>query len=143
MKRWVQILVFLLIYPVLLIAQEENYGYVAIYQDSRINSLIEKHIFINEHFLLNKENHAIEGYRLQIFFESGNNSSTQARQIKEEFEKKYKSIPAYITWKAPNFRVRVGDFRTRMEAEGFLQKIIQDYPNVWIIKDEINFPNLN
>ncbi|MBE9491698.1 MAG: SPOR domain-containing protein [Bacteroidetes bacterium] len=143
MKRWVQVLGFLLIYPALLVAQEENHGYVAIYQDSRINSLIEKHIFINEHFLLNKENHAIEGYRLQIFFESGNNSSTQARQIKEEFEKKYKSVPAYITWKAPNFRVRVGDFRTRMEAEGFLQKIIQNYPNAWIIKDEINFPNLN
>jgi hypothetical protein len=60
-----------------------------------------------------------------------------------EFEEKYPDIGVYLTWKAPNFKVRVGDFGTRMEAEGFLNKIKKDYPIAWVIKDKIKFPISN
>lgn len=126
-----------------LTAQDAQEGYVNIVQDSRVDMLVEKHIEMNEFLLKNPDHNGVEGYRVQIFFESGNKSSTAAREIMEEFEEKYTEIPSYLTWKAPNFRVRVGDFRTRMEAEGFLQKIINVYPNAWVIKDKINFPRLN
>ena len=55
----------------------------------------------------------------------------------------YPEIPAYVSWKAPNYRVRVGDFRSRLEAEKVLQSILIGYPNAWVIKDEINFPVMN
>ena len=38
------------------------------------------------------------------------------------------------------YRVRVGDFRTRLEAEKFLRKISRKYPGAWVIQDYINFP---
>lgn len=124
-------------------SQNDSEGRINIIQDNRIDTLLARHIEINEHFLKNADHKDIDGYRIQIFFESGNRSSTSAREIIEKFEEKYPDNRAYLTWKAPNFRVRVGDFRTRIEAEGFLQRIIYDYPNAWVIKDKINFPSLN
>ena len=118
-------------------------GQLNIVQDSRVDELMEKHKQMNEMLMSNPDHSGVEGYRVQIFFESGNKSSEAAREIMEEFEENHPEIPTYLTWKAPNFRVRVGDFRTRMEAEGVLQKILKDYPNAWVIKDKINFPSLN
>jgi hypothetical protein len=90
----------------------------------------------------NPDNKAIPGYRIQIFFDSGINSSDRAKQARDEFLFLFPDIPAYVSWKAPNYRVRVGDFRNRLEAEKMLQSIIIGYPNAWVIKDEINFPIL-
>jgi hypothetical protein len=129
-----------LIVPSMAFAQD---GQVNIVQDSRVDELLERHKQMNELLMSNPDHSGIDGYRVQIFFESGNKSSEAAREIKEEFEENYPAVDAYLTWKAPNFRVRVGDFRTRMEAEGFLQRILKDYPNAWVIKDKINFPSLN
>jgi hypothetical protein len=38
--------------------------------------------------------------------------------------------------------VRVGDYRTRLEAEAFLKRISGNYPNAFVVKDEIDFPKL-
>lgn len=118
-------------------------GSAEIIQDPRIGALITLHKDVNAYILSNPDNYQIEGYRVQIFFDSGNNSSTKAKNVKEKFTLKYEKIPVYISWKAPNFRVRVGDFRTRIQAYGFLHRIIRYYPNAWVIKDEIKFPILN
>jgi hypothetical protein len=63
--------------------------------------------------------------------------------VRNGFALLFPEIPAYVSWKAPNYRVRVGDYRTRLEAEKAMQMIMIDYPNAWVIKDEINFPVIN
>jgi len=106
-------------------------------QDVRINTLISKHIAFNE----NKA--CIKGFRIQIFFDSGNNSKSGAVTAINEFKNKYSKTEAYLTFQEPNYKVRVGDFRTRMDAQRFLHKIIEEYPNAFIVIDnEINLPNL-
>ncbi len=115
-------------------------GEVKVVQDPRIDTILMKHLEMNEALLLNEDNYAIEGFRIQIFEESGNRSSTQAREVMTEFSNKYPDVPVYLTWKAPNFKVRVGDFGTRLEAEGFLNKIKRNYPIAWVIRDKIKFP---
>ena len=123
------------------VAQDE--GYVVIIQDPAIDTILQKHIEMNETLLLNTDNFAIDGYRIQIFEESGNKSSTRAREVMAEFSTKYPDIPVYLSWQAPNFKVRVGDFGTRMEAEGFLNKIKRSYPIAWVIRDKIKYPVIN
>ena len=120
--------------------QSDDGGSVVIVQDARIDTVLMKHIEMNEALLLDDDNYAIDGFRIQIFEESGNRSSTQAREVMSEFSLKYTEIPVYLTWQAPNFKVRVGDFGTRMEAEGFLKKVKRDYPIAWVIRDKIKFP---
>ena len=121
-----------------LISQEarKDTGNIRLIQDDQVDLLVSKHIQINQ----NRK--GIDGFRIQIFFDSGNNSKTRAQSIYESFQFKYPNVGAYLTFKTPNYKVRVGDFRTKLDAQRFLNEIIPDYPNAWIIEDQINFPKV-
>lgn len=142
MKKCIFTAFIMLISCVLLIGQENNNGHIKIFQDNRIDTLIEKHIELNKSFESNINNDGITGYRIQIFFDSGNNSKTLATKVMEEFIEAYPNVDVYITFREPYYRVRVGDFRTKMEALAFLRKIDSKYNNAWIIKDKISYPEL-
>jgi hypothetical protein len=107
-----------------------------IFQDDKVDLLVCKHI------QLNRLNNGLDGFRIQIFFDSGNNSKTNAKAIYDAFTLKYPMVRAYLTFKAPNYKVRVGDFRTKLDAQRFLNEIITDYPSAWIIADQINLPQV-
>ena len=116
-------------------AQTTYPGNVQVYQDSRIPALVNKHIHMS------KEGR-IDGYRVQIFFDSGPNSKNRAAGKKGQFVAMYSRVSAYLTWDTPNYKVRVGDFRTRMDAEGFKAKIIESFPDAFVVRDNINYPDL-
>jgi hypothetical protein len=127
----------LICFPVLNCFSQENKnmkGDIRIIQDDRVDLLVSKHIRINQ----NRK--GMDGFRIQIFFDSGNNSKTKAQSIYEGFKAKYPEMRAYLSFKSPNYKVRVGDFRTRLDAHRFLNEIIDQYPNAWIIADIINLP---
>ncbi|MFA4852936.1 MAG: SPOR domain-containing protein [Bacteroidales bacterium] len=108
-----------------------------IVQDARISTLVAKHVAFNE------SRGSIKGFRIQIFFDSGNNSKNKAITAMNEFKAKHPKTEAYLMFLEPNYKVRVGDFRSRMDAQHFLYKIAEEYPNAFIVKDdEINFPNM-
>ena len=77
---------------------------------------------------------------------SGLSKTSEIKEFREfvkiEFEEEYEDVPAYITFGEPYYRVRVGDFRTRLDAEKFLQRIYRTYPNAWVTRDKINLPVL-
>jgi hypothetical protein len=109
-----------------------------IVSDSRVTSLVAKHIAFNE------ARGSIKGFRIQIFFDSGNNSKSKAVSAMNEFKSKHSKVGAYLMFQEPNYKVRVGDFRTRMDAQRFLHEIAEDYPNAFVVKDnEINYPDVD
>jgi hypothetical protein len=97
---------------------------------------------VSKHIQINQNRKGIDGFRIQIFFDSGNNSKTRAKSVYESFLAKYPNIGTYLTFKTPNYKVRVGDFRTKLDAQRFLNGILTDYPNAWIIEDQINLPKV-
>ncbi len=101
--------------------------------DARIDTLLQLHKLQNKKFPV------IPGYRIQIYKESGNAALNNALTIRDKFEKRY-NVPAYITFNEPYYRVRVGDFRTRLDAIRFLGEIKRAYPLAWEIKDDIQIP---
>lgn len=112
-------------------------GEIKIIQDPRIDSLVQMHIE------LNKKNPNIAGWRINIFFETGNNSKKMAMEAKAKFVQSYTEVPCYVVFQEPYYKVRVGDYRTEMEAEKFLKEIVDEYPNSFVVEDEINFPALD
>lgn len=110
---------------------------VSIYQDGEIQALVLRHI------TLNKKQGGISGYRVEIFSETGYGAKDAAENARKEFEKKYESIPAYVVWDGINFKVRIGDFRSRDEAKRTMFEISPDYPFTFMVKEMINFPKLN
>jgi hypothetical protein len=125
------------------LAQYNSEGRVVVIQDKLVDTVLHQYEALRLRIMENPDNKAIPGYRIQIFSDSGINSSDRAKQARDQFLFMFPDIQAYVSWKAPNYRVRVGDFKIRLEAEKVLQTIINDYPNAWVIKDEINFPLMN
>lgn len=75
-----------------------------------------------------------KGFRVQIF--SGSNRS-DAVAAQNSFLRQYKEMGAYLSFEEPNYRVKVGDFRTRSEANAFLQKIRGRYQNVFVFVEDV------
>lgn len=82
--------------------------------------------------------HPLRGYRVQIFL----GERTAAENMKRGFLQQHPEIPAYLSWLAPNFKLRVGDFRTRLEAEKLLHELRSAYPGCFIVPDEVEMPRL-
>lgn len=104
-------------------------GEVHIDADPRIEKLMTSY---GEH------KHVQRGYRVQIFL----GDRRTAEETKRSFLQKNPDIPAYLSWLAPNFRLRVGDLRTRLEAERLLRDVKAQYPGSYIVPDEIEMPAL-
>ena len=90
----------------------------------------------------NMKRDGISGYRVEIYFSSALNAREQAFKKKKEFLSKYGDYNVHIKYTAPNFRVRVGDFRTKNEALKLHKKVQKDYPGAFIVPDIIDFPLL-
>lgn len=112
-------------------------GTLEIVQDSRIPMLIERHITLNSNLP-----GIMDGYRIQIYFDSGSDSKKRAMDVRADFVSRYPGIPAYLSFQEPFFKVRIGDYRIKLEADGQLQKILVNYPNAYVVRDRINYPVL-
>jgi hypothetical protein len=95
-----------------------------------INSTISIDQLINEKRKVNPSISLNERYKIQIF--SGENE--KAKKIIIQFKQEFKNIDATIIFKTPNYKVWVGSFKTRMEAERNLIEIKKKYKNVLLIK---------
>lgn len=99
--------------------------------DVAVNAMVERHVEFNNRVK------TIPGFRVQIASFSGANSKNSAFSLRDRFVIDYPDVQAYIVFDEPNFKVKVGDFRTRLEAYAFLQQIKEVYKG-YIIKDNIN-----
>jgi hypothetical protein len=89
---------------------------------------------VNRHKSLNEQKKTVPGYRIQIYFGS---QRTKANETKASFMQKYPDYNAYIIYQQPNFKIRVGDFRTRLEAYRLYKELQAEYESAFIIRDEI------
>lgn len=103
---------------------------VKILADERINKLLE----IKKSNALNSP--GLPGYRIQLYY----GPRSEALEYQAEFLKLFPEIPCYMIYDAPNFKVRVGDFRGRYEARRMHLGLKEDFPDSFILKDQINLP---
>lgn len=80
------------------------------------------------------------GYRVQIYFGA---VRQKASEVKLEFNSKFPGVPAYLTYQQPNFKVRVGDYRSRFEAQKFLKEIDGMFPSGFIVPEDVKLPPIH
>ncbi|MFT5336825.1 MAG: hypothetical protein ACI9YL_000825 [Luteibaculaceae bacterium] len=80
----------------------------------------------------------IPGFRVQLFF----GERDEAQQIRTKFLKSFPDMEAEIDYLAPNFRVRVGKFRSHLDAYRFHSIIKSNFQGSYIVQDKIDFPEL-
>jgi len=112
-------------------------GNIEFIQDPRVDRLVKKHIGFSD------AKDGMDGYKIQIYFDSGNGSKSKAYGQKAKFLSKYPDVGADMVYQEPNYKVRVGNFRTRMEAQGFLNEIKGDFESAFIVIDVIDLPDID
>jgi hypothetical protein len=77
------------------------------------------------------------GYRLQIY--SGSNRSA-AFAAQARFNREFPEMRTYISYREPNFKVKAGDFRSRLEAEKMKSQLQSSFSAMFIVSEKINPP---
>ena len=94
-------------------------GTVTVNQDPQIDALL----------LLKKDvNRNTKMFKIQIY----NGSRTGAEYARNEFRRYYSSWPVSMTYETPNYKIWVGNFRSRIEADRALKKIKRKYIKAFI-----------
>ncbi|GGZ44879.1 SPOR domain-containing protein [Mesonia mobilis] len=108
-----------------------------IFSNSKLNAQtsIEADPLIQELVVLKAkmvENNTLnERYKIQLFYGSNLN---EANKVKKEFETTYSEWRSDIVFETPNYKVWVGDFRNRLEAERAFVKLKKDFKSAIIFK---------
>ena len=102
-------------------AQDQN---VSVSQDPKFEQLLNEKRKINASLTVN------DSYKIQIY----TGGSENAKKTLNEFRQEFNDIDATIVFNTPNYKVWVGSFRTRIEAERNLVTIKDRYKNVLLIK---------
>ena len=111
-------------------------GVVTIINDPRLDTLLYRHIQSKA------EIGGLRGYRIQVYFGSGQQARKEANEAKASCISLFPTQKAHILFQTPFYKVRVGDFRTRNEAFIWYKKIVRKFPKAYIVNDIINFPEL-
>lgn len=104
-----------------LIAQDRN---ITINQDPKFEILLNEKRKINTSLTVN------DSYKIQIF--SG--ESEKAKKTLTDFKQEFENIDGTIIFNTPNYKVWIGNFKTRIEAEQKLIEIKKKYKTVLLIK---------
>lgn len=112
-------------------------GEVRIHGDQSIHNLLKWHIHLNE------KKKTFSGYRIQIY--SANSfgcNIDELKEIRDKFEKTFQTIPAYLTYFNPDFKIRTGNYHSRLESIPDLYKIRKLYPSSYPVKMDIALEEL-
>jgi hypothetical protein len=107
---------------------------VVIHKDPRIDSLIKKQALINEETVRNARKVA-KGFRLLVI---NTNKRDDAIAAKTKVYTYFPELKAYLIYQSPYFKLKVGNFKERKDAEDYQKKLNRFFPNgVFIMTDII------
>lgn len=86
---------------------------------------------------INKSKMTMPGFRVQLYF---GGERVRANQLKADFLQEYPDVGAYVIYHQPNFKLRVGDFKTRLEAKKFLSEVQTRFAVAFIVSDDVMLP---
>jgi hypothetical protein len=124
---------------VLLLISGQGYsqeGHVEIIKDQRIDGLVKKQGMI----IPPATSPQMVGFRVQLYFDADRKSVDDARN---KFINMYPKVDTYVIYNAPNYFLKVGDFRTQLEAEKVKDSFVRDFPTCFIVKEMINLPRID
>lgn len=120
---------------ILSLINQKGSGSATINQSIEIRNALSRHIVANS-------SAKMQGYRVRIFFDSDRTARAKSESIAASFSERYPGIRVYRKHESPYFKVTVGDFRTRADAQRFASKLSNSgaYPYVFVVKEQINYP---
>jgi hypothetical protein len=116
-----------------LMAQSDT-GSAILQKDPRVDLLIKKQIQINEETTRDSRRN-IPGFRIQVINSSDRN---KVFAVKTKVYQQYPELKPYLMYQPPNYKLKLGNFRTAEEAQPYLDQLTRLFPTgVYIIHDII------
>lgn len=110
---------------------------IIVHKDSRLDILSAKQAEINKSALRLTPNGQYKGYRLLVI---ATNSREQAYAAKAAILQNFPAVRTYVSYISPYFRVKVGNFTSREDAENFKTELTKVYDGgVYIVEDIIEY----
>lgn len=106
---------------------------VKVHQSTNLKNAVDSRI---------RDNKSVQtdGYRIRIYFDNSQNARIKSEKIAAGFKSQHPGINVYRDYENPYFKVTVGDFRNKQDAQRFLNSIKGTYPSGFIVREKINFP---
>lgn len=82
----------------------------------------------------NRKREFAEGFRIQIMY---TDVRDEVYKSKGAMYKEFPDLSSYVEYEQPYYKLRVGDFKSRLEATYYLQQVVTLYPGAFIVRDKI------
>lgn len=107
---------------------------ITVHKDPRIDLLVKKQAQINEE--TSREARRIgKGYRLLVI---NTNKRDEAVAAKTKVFTYFPELKSYLIYQSPFYKLKVGNFRDRKEAQEYLERLKKYFPQgVFIMNDTI------
>lgn len=130
------------------IVDHVNRGTVIVEQPAALNARLQRHVAAETEATEEEEGTAVvqkvrAGYRVQVFDDNNVRTAKQeAQNRKNQIESRFQHLNVYVSFNSPYWRVKVGDFKSRSEAEAVMAEIRSAFPSMAkslrIVRDRIN-----
>lgn len=106
-------------------------------QDPRLEVFSQKQKIVNKKQAMMAGNGLYRGFRIQVI---STNQRDQAFRIKAELLTNFPDHKSYIIYQSPNFKVRIGNFIKKEDAELLKLQLNKFYPRgVYIVDDAVEY----
>ncbi len=110
---------------------------ILVKKDARLDLLTAKQAQINKRTAMLTSNGQYKGFRVQVI---STNSRDQALRIKTELLSRFPDQKTYTSYQSPLFKVRIGNFVKKDDAEQFRKMLNRLYPRgVYVVEDVIEY----
>ena len=82
----------------------------------------------------------LSGFRIRVFYDNSPQARTRSESIEKSLKEQYPELEVYRGFESPNYKVFIGDFRSKDEALRVFNALKKTYPTAYIIKETINYP---
>jgi len=110
---------------------------VIMVKDARLDILVAKQNQINKRTAMMTSAGLYKGYRLQVISTS---KRDDANKMKTDLMNRFPEQKTYTLFQSPNFKVRIGNFLKKEEAEKYRNQISKFFPKgIYIVEDTIEY----
>ncbi|HEX6180764.1 MAG TPA: SPOR domain-containing protein [Chitinophagaceae bacterium] len=125
---------FLLLASFSLKAQMDSTSNVVVHKDPRVELLVKKQIDINEENTRDTRRN-MQGFRILVI---NSNDRNKVFAAKAKIYQQYPELKTYLLYQPPFYKLKVGNFKTKEEAEDYRKDLVRQFPTgLYVIRDII------
>ncbi len=110
---------------------------IVVVRDVRLDVLTARQASINKRTAMMTSSGQYKGYRIQVI---STTKRDQAFKVKAELLSRFPDQKSYTMYQSPYFKVRIGNFIKKADAEKLRKQLNQIYPQgVYVVEDAIDY----